>query len=536
MPKSFSRTNPTAQFLAIFKTVPRSSVLGFRRLKNTDIEDAWSYHNGTKHPNGRLLNRTHTFHPASRPVPYKSYKDGTQIKLVVDSSPGKVSALDAISASPQEPQTELIPDSTLLSKILFFAGGITKTIRFAPPLGDFEFRAASCTGALYHIEKYVVCSDIPGLAAGVYHFNPKNNSLVVLRSGDYRKILTEASADDLFVARSPVTLILTDVFSRNAIKYQAREYRHAFWDCGTIISNALAMASCHKIPYKLILGFLDSKVNRFLDLDEKTEAVIAILPLGLSHIQVPDAPSLGKIPHSEPAEGAIDISPITDMHESSCLSTPQEVIDWRENMGVAPSSTRRQVKIPKTPDTALSLEETIMRRGSTRRFSHDSIPLDKISTILKMSTFGIASDFAHESTVPDIYLIINAVDGLEQGAYFYNGQEGTFELLQQGDFRDMSGHLGLDQRLPYDASATIFLMTNMGRALGRFGNRGYRAAQMEASIIAGRIYLASYALRLGATGLTFYDDEVAEFFSPHSNNKSMMFMLAVGKKEKNISR
>ena len=66
--------------------------------------------------------------------------------------------------------------------------------------------------------------------------------------------------------------------------------------------------------------------------------------------------------------------------------------------------------------------------------------------------------------------------------------------------------------------------------LERFGNRGYRLAQLEASITAGKIYLAAYSQRLGATGLTFYDDEVTRFFSPHAEGKSVMFLVALGQR------
>jgi hypothetical protein len=45
----------------------------------------------------------------------------------------------------------------------------------------------------------------------------------------------------------------------------------------------------------------------------------------------------------------------------------------------------------------------------------------------------------------------------------------------------------------------------------------------------GRIYLAAYAQRLGASGLTFFDDDVTEFFSPDAAGKSVMFLIAVGK-------
>ncbi len=42
------------------------------------------------------------------------------------------------------------------------------------------------------------------------------------------------------------------------------------------------------------------------------------------------------------------------------------------------------------------------------------------------------------------------------------------------------------------------------------------------------MYLAAYAQRFGATGLTFFDDEVTEFFSPHAAGKSVMFLVALG--------
>jgi Nitroreductase family len=61
-----------------------------------------------------------------------------------------------------------------------------------------------------------------------------------------------------------------------------------------------------------------------------------------------------------------------------------------------------------------------------------------------------------------------------------------------------------------------------------FGNRGYRASQFEAGVIAGKIYLSAYAQGLGASGSTFFDDAVTEFFSPHAKDKSTMMAVGVG--------
>jgi hypothetical protein len=81
-----------------------------------------------------------------------------------------------------------------------------------------------------------------------------------------------------------------------------------------------------------------------------------------------------------------------------------------------------------------------------------------------------------------------------------------------------AGHLGLDQELPADAAVDSFFLADLRPILQPFGK--YRAVQLEAGIIGGRLYLAAYAQRLGATGLTFYDDEVTRFFSPHAEGKS----------------
>ena len=90
------------------------------------------------------------------------------------------------------------------------------------------------------------------------------------------------------------------------------------------------------------------------------------------------------------------------------------------------------------------------------------------------------------------------------------------------------GHLCFEQALGADASAVVYFMADLESVLAKYGNRGYRAAQLEAGILGGRMYLCAHALGLGATGMTFYDDDVTEFFSPHASGKSLMFLVALG--------
>ena len=115
----------------------------------------------------------------------------------------------------------------------------------------------------------------------------------------------------------------------------------------------------------------------------------------------------------------------------------------------------------------------------------------------------------------------------------FTGTGSRWRCSKEGEFRAEAGFLGLGQALAADASVNLFFMCDLAPVLERFGNRGYRAAQLDASITAGRIYLASYAQRFGATGLTFYDDQVTDFFSPHARGKSVMFMVSLGKRGSN---
>jgi len=172
-----------------------------------------------------------------------------------------------------------------------------------------------------------------------------------------------------------------------------------------------------------------------------------------------------------------------------------------------------------------SIERVILRRGSSRKFEREPIDLDQLLTILNTSTQPIWPDFP---LLNDLYLIINAVNGITPGAYYFQNETGELELLQQGNFRDEARHLGLQQELPGDAAADVFFLADLESILETFGNRGYRVTQLEAGILGGKMYLASYALHLGATGLTFFDDDVTAFFSPHSSGKSAIFLVALG--------
>ncbi len=507
-------------------------------MNNREIQASWHYHDGTKHPSGYLLDPRHGFDPSNLPLLFKKFLDVETIPLPLKKDPIGLSALEAISKDTFNINGQGILDLSVIAKLLHYSAGITKTVRY--PGGETRFRAAACTGALYHIEIYAICGDLPGLSAGVYHYDPEESSLALLRQGDYRPHLIQATAGEESVLHAPVVFVYTDVIWRNAVKYQAREYRHAFWDSGTILSNTLAMVSAHRLQTKLVLGFVDELVSELLGLDATKEVPLALLSIG-SRDSVP-AKALGQakklslktLPISD---YEIEFPAIREMHAASSLINEEEVVSWRNSVNNQAGKISAKKLIPLEENSpaevqADSIETVITRRGSTRRFARISLTLQQLTTIIAKSTQGFPSDYMSpdETSLSQLYLIVNSVEGLEPGAYVFHKEKHALELLELGDYRRMAGHLGLGQALPADASVNIYFLTDLHRVLDRFGNRGYRAAQLEASITAGRIYLAAYAQHLGATGLTFFDDDVVEFFSPHAMGKSVMFLILLGKR------
>jgi len=515
-------------------------------MNNHDIQAAWKYHDSTKHSYWSIRNNPHFLDWANRPQPFKIYPKLEPLPLPRDVSQTGVAALSALSDALSSLRADSVPDLQDLARILYFSAGITK--QRGSPGGEIYFRAAACTGALYEIELYIVTGDLAGLDAGVYHFNPADVSLRLLRKGDFRGHLASATALEPAVVGAPVTIICTGTYWRNAWKYQARTYRHFGWDNGTLLANMLAVSAASGLPAKIVLGFVDADVNRILDLDTRHEVSLCLVPIGHgSDSSPPTTPSeahalgLETIPL---AQREVEYPSMLEMHDASSLASVQEVAQWRGKQPVVPpygpadGGVRLQPP-PQEEQPKDTIEQVILRRGSTRAFEKTaSITLAQLSTILDCATRGLQADFLESpgEQLNDLYLIVHSVQGLKPGAYFFRRDQNILELLREGGFRAEARHLGLEQELPGDACADIFFLADLKPILERYGNRGYRAVQLEAGAIGGKVYLAAYAQRLGATGLTFFDDDVVSFFSPHAKDKSAIFLLAIGKPRKRESQ
>jgi SagB-type dehydrogenase family enzyme len=501
--------------------------------QNSDV--AWKYHNATKHSYASVRNNPHFLDFNNQPIPFKIYPTLDPSPLPAELRQTGVAALSAI-AEIVPPQTAATPHLEAIAQLLYLSAGITRHRKY--PGGEIYFRAAACTGALYEVELYLVCGDLPNFEAGVYHFAAAEFGLRKLRAGDYRGVLVEATASEAAVAHAALTIVCTGTYWRNSWKYQDRTYRHFGWDNGTLLANLLAVGTALGLTAKVVCGFVDDTVNALLDVDVQREVAFSLVPLGYAPGLPPKPPAevfplgLETVPLSR---HEIDYPLMREMHSASSLYSPAQVAAWRGGTPLTnfPPPTGPTIQFQPLSDTEIPrdpIEQVILRRGSSRKFTHTPITLVQLSTMLDRSTRGVPADFLDPvgSQLNHLYLIVHAVEGLEPGAYVFHRGRQELECLKPGDFRDQAGYLGLQQALPADAAVDVFFLADLGPMLQRFGNRGYRAVQLEAGILGGKLYLAAYAQHLGATGLTFFDDDVTEFFSPHAEGKSAIFLVALG--------
>jgi SagB-type dehydrogenase family enzyme len=160
-----------------------------------------------------------------------------------------------------------------LSQLLWAAQGITEP-------GGFK-RSAPSAGALYPIDIYAVVgsNSIAGLEPGVYHYEPSNHSISLFRKDDMRKDVANASLSQMWMAHTPLNLIITAEYSRIMGKYGHRGIRYAMIEAGHIGQNIFLQAQAMGLAAGIVGAFEDEKVIKVMGIKETHEPLL-VMPVG----------------------------------------------------------------------------------------------------------------------------------------------------------------------------------------------------------------------------------------------------------------
>ncbi|QOP40772.1 SagB family peptide dehydrogenase [Sulfurimonas marina] len=369
-------------------------------------------------------------------------------------------------------------------KDLGLIGGITFEKNY--PDGVYHLRSVPSAGGLFPCEVYIQIRSVKGLLNGIYHYEPKRGILTLLQ--EIERDGVEESFKEQQKQKGFVFLI-SSVYFRSSWKYHDRAIRYVLLDAGHQLGSIYA-ALCvmgkegefvfdfDKLALNELFGFREDEFFTCgVRSGEKADTAVQKLRQNLPFVSGCDYFETNEFIQNAYKEGAV---------YSDESFTPESFF----------------INIPKE-----QLRQAIVKRRSIRAFCSLELEKEEFLTILE----GIFS-FAKQHGI-DIFYTAHLVKNYTQGLY-KNG-----ELLREGDFKDKSRYLALEQNLGGASGVTFYFTSNEVQK--------YQKVNILSGFLAHIIYLKSELLGIGCSGIgAYYDDECKEFLQTKNN---ILYMLAIGR-------
>ena len=157
-----------------------------------------------------------------------------------------------------------------ISQILWAAQGKTK---------KYRYRTAPSAGALYPLEIYIAASNVDELKNGLYHYKPKDHTLIKISEGDKRSDIFNAALNQDAIESSSAIIIIAAVVERTAVKYGDRSERYVHIEVGAAGQNIYLQCVSLRLGTVMIGAFKDEALKKVLGLPNNEDPYM-IMPLG----------------------------------------------------------------------------------------------------------------------------------------------------------------------------------------------------------------------------------------------------------------
>ena len=517
-------------------------------MPQPQLSIAQHYHERTKYDPETLAARNRGLDWENQPIPYKDYKLGANLNLK-----------PYLKEDSQKFANEPTKTWWRLSRLLLCSYGLTA--RMETIMGEPVYlRAAPSAGGLYPAEVYLISRGTPLLPKGLYNYQCRTHALVHFWEHDVWLSLQEACFAHPVLASTELALVITTIFYRSAWRYEDRAYRRIFLDTGHLLGNIeLAAALSGYRPY-LIGGFADRQVNDLLYLNPEEEGAIAIIPLAdlfLGQQNLPSAPT------ALPSPAQFDYPEIPDgkllayLHRTTQIEVnsngpgKQKLSDQLEiepapadkynfpfctkvNTATTPINWGERTSQELAPP---ALENTILKRRSTRAYNGANLTLDELKALLDFTyqpqhysdqKLDGEPDYFDLSLI-ETFVAVSGVTGLEEGCYYYAPKAQELRQIRFKNFRRELHYLCLGQDLGRDAGVILFHTADLKQAIAKYGDRAYRYLHMDAGHLGQRLNLAAIYLGLGVSGIGgFFDDQVNEVLGIPTD-EAVLYITTLGR-------
>jgi SagB-type dehydrogenase family enzyme len=202
-------------------------------------------------------------------------------------------------------------------------------------------------------------------------------------------------------------------------------------------------------------------------------------------------------------------------------------------------------RVPLPPPGALTapIGALLEHRRSRRAYTGASISSEVLSTVLhgacgvtgSMPGYGykhlplrtFPSSGGLQS--PEIYLSVQAVDGVAPGLYHFQAQARALDLLRPGSHGGTLKSLALDQECLATAAVVVLITGCFERLRWKYGERAYKYMCIDIGYVGQNLYLVAEALGLGACAIAgFLDDGVERFLALDNPSEIPLLLTSVG--------
>lgn len=182
-------------------------------------------------------------------------------------------------------------------------------------------------------------------------------------------------------------------------------------------------------------------------------------------------------------------------------------------------------------DGVASLESTIDRRRSVRRFSERHLSLADTAQLLWAAQGVTARDGGRAAPSAgalyplELYLVAGNVESLPAGLYRYQPRGHRLRHMAEGDLRRRLAAAALDQSWVRRAPAMLVIAGVYERSAKKYGQRARRYTHIEVGHAAQNVYLQAVALELGTVIVgAFEDAEVQQLLGLPPNHAPLALM------------
>ncbi|WP_436371916.1 SagB family peptide dehydrogenase [Cytobacillus sp. BC1816] len=480
------------------------------------------------------------------PLAYKLYRGLPVVPLSLE-----------VPLSCKEMESPAKPDLRRMGHFLWYTFGLNQLSQSVSPIGSNEEedgfmqsfrRSVPSGGALYPNELYMYLKldDVP---EGIYHYDVLHHRLVLLRKGNFDSYIDRALGNRCDVSSCFGTVFVTTMFWKNYFKYNNFAYRLQGLDAGAVMGQLLEVTKKFGFAAGVYFQFLDRALNHLLGLSDQEESVYAVIPLSVEPTSwaanrscregMAASELCGEVTaiQNNSWVRSIKVKEFPMLTGINKASMQESAKSFRQIMPYETNCEGRPLALPHVKRISYDLASV-----SRERFSPDmDFVLGKISREQLAALLQVAAasclyrndlDMALDKRASRVtlYMCLNNVEGIPDGAYYYDSDAHSLRELNPGDHR-----MALQNGMPA-GNVNLFQVPLCFHVAGdkdfhktAMGYRGYRIQQMEAGMLVQRLLLAATALGMGGHPLLGFDAKMCdEIYRMESQGKTSLIQIPIG--------